>query len=85
MVGWLNYSEDELISQCRRAIDNGYCAVQMKVGAPNLAEDLRRIEVVRNTLGPNVRLMLDANKIHSVDEAVRRADAYVPYDIYWYE
>ncbi len=85
MVGWLNFPEDELIEQCQRAIDAGYRAVKIKVGAPDLADDLRRLEAVRNALGPDIHVMVDANQIHPVDEAIRRGNAYEPYDLYWYE
>ena len=70
---------------CQRAIDAGYGAVKIKVGAPDLADDLRRLETVRNALGPDIHIMVDANQIHPVDEAIRRGNAYEPYDIYWYE
>ncbi len=85
MVGWLNYPVDELVAQCRRTIDNAYRAVKIKVGAPELAEDLRRIEAVRDAVGPDVDVMIDANQILPLSEAIRRGLAYMPYNIYWYE
>ena len=85
MVGWLNYPVDELVVRCQRAIDAGYRAVKVKVGAPDLADDLRRLDAVRDALGPVIHVMVDANQIHPVDEAIRRGNAYEPYDIFWYE
>src|SRR5437588_235762 len=43
MVGWLNYDEDELTSTCERAVEQGFRAVKVKVGAPTLEDDMRRL------------------------------------------
>ena len=85
MVGWLSFPVDDLVDLCKRTIDRGYKAVKIKVGAPTLAEDLRRIEAVRAALGPDNHLMVDANQVFNVYEGIRRGSAYQDFDIYWLE
>src|SRR5438094_1187440 len=46
MVGWLNYSDDEVQAICARSLEQGFRAVKINVGYPTLEEDARRIEVV---------------------------------------
>ncbi|MBM4436198.1 MAG: mandelate racemase/muconate lactonizing enzyme family protein [Actinobacteria bacterium] len=85
MVGWLNLSIPELVDRCKQTCGNGYRAVKIKVGAPELSEDLRRIEAVREAVGPGVHIMVDANQVFSLAEAIRRGQAYAPYDLFWFE
>ena len=85
MVGWLNYTENEVQAVCAQAVSQGFSAVKVKVGFPTLAEDIRRIEVVRRAIGEDVRLMVDANQSLTTAEAVRRGRAYEGLGIYWWE
>jgi L-alanine-DL-glutamate epimerase-like enolase superfamily enzyme len=85
MVGWLNYGLGELRRQCGRALEHGFRGVKMKVGAPTLEEDMQRIAAVRSEIGPDIPLMVDANQVFSVAEALRRGTAYAEYRIAWFE
>jgi L-alanine-DL-glutamate epimerase-like enolase superfamily enzyme len=85
MVGWLNYSDEEVQKICAGAIEQGFRAVKIKVGYPTLKEDLRRIRVVREAVGPETRLMVDANQSLTTAEAVIRGRAYQDHEIYWWE
>lgn len=85
MVGWLNYKDDEVQKICADAVKQGFRAVKMKVGYPTLKEDLHRIQVVREAIGPDIRLMVDANQSLTTAEAVIRGRAYQDQDIYWWE
>jgi L-alanine-DL-glutamate epimerase-like enolase superfamily enzyme len=85
MVAWLNFSEDELKGICERAMAQGFRAVKMKVGCPTLEDDVRRIEAVRSVVGRDVKVMVDANQVHTVAEALRRGKAYEELGCYWYE
>ncbi len=85
MVGWLNYDLPELQRVCERAITLGFGGVKMKVGAPTLAEDVRRIEAVRAVVGPDARIMVDANQVFSRHEALRRGRVYEELGCYWFE
>lgn len=85
MVGWLNYDLDELKSICVRAVEQGFRGVKMKVGCPTLEEDVARIEAVRSAVGPGIKLMVDANQVFSVAEALRRGRVYQELGCYWFE
>jgi L-alanine-DL-glutamate epimerase-like enolase superfamily enzyme len=85
MVGWYFGTPEEYADSCREAVDEGFRAIKIKVGAGLLSDDLRRLETARKTVGPDVRLMADANQALSVQEAIRRGRAYEDYDLFWFE
>ncbi len=85
MVGWLNYSDDEVQAICARAVSQGFRAVKIKVGYPTLAEDVRRINVVRDAIGQDVVLMVDANQSLTTAEATVRGRAFEDMACYWWE
>lgn len=85
MVGWLNYSDDEVQRICAQAAEQGFRAVKVKVGYPTLEEDLHRVEVVRRAVGDGVRLMVDANQSLATAEALRRGRAFEGAGVYWWE
>jgi L-alanine-DL-glutamate epimerase-like enolase superfamily enzyme len=85
MVGWMNHSDAEVAAVCARAVEQGFRAVKLKVGFPSLAEDVHRIDVVRDAVGPNVALMVDANQVLTTAEAVRRGRAFERLGITWWE
>lgn len=58
----LHYSLDELVAQVRRWVDAGFDAVKIKVGKPDVREDADRLAAVREVLGPDRALMIDANQ-----------------------
>ncbi|MGB5871720.1 MAG: L-fuconate dehydratase [Albidovulum sp.] len=68
-AGWLGYSDDKLRRLCREAADAGFRHIKMKVGR-DLEDDKRRLRIARETLGDNVHLMIDANQVWEVDEAI---------------
>jgi L-alanine-DL-glutamate epimerase-like enolase superfamily enzyme len=85
MVGWLNYEDEEVQRICAQAVAQGFHAVKIKVGYPTLAEDIHRIEVVRQAVGDDVRLMVDANQSLTTYEAIRRGRAFQDLGCYWWE
>ena len=85
MVGWLNYDSDEVRRICATAVEQGFGAVKIKVGYPTLREDVRRVEVVREAIGDDVELMVDANQSLTAKEAVRRGRAFEDLGCLWWE
>lgn len=85
MVGWLNYDLDTLKRMCTTAMEQGFQGVKIKVGAPTLDEDIARIEATRATIGREKHLMVDANQVFSVSEALRRGKVYEELGCYWFE
>ena len=70
-VGWLGYTDDKLRALCKEAIAAGFRHVKIKVGA-NRAADRRRLSIVREVVGPDVRVMIDANQVWETGEAIER-------------
>jgi L-alanine-DL-glutamate epimerase-like enolase superfamily enzyme len=80
-----HYTLDQLVQQVDRWIAAGHDAVKIKVGKPDLSEDLARVDAVRSTLGPERALMIDANQRWTLDEAIHAAQELERFDIEWLE
>ena len=76
---------DELVAQVERFVAAGYQAVKVKVGRPDLAEDVERVAAVRSALGPGRRLMIDANQRWDLPAALRAVEALHRFDLHWLE
>ncbi|HIZ36838.1 MAG TPA: mandelate racemase/muconate lactonizing enzyme family protein [Candidatus Ruania gallistercoris] len=83
--GWLHLSEAELVEGMRALADSGWTAAKMKVGRESLPEDVRRVARVREAVGEDFTLFVDANQGFTRSEAQRRARAIEPFDIAWLE
>ena len=83
-AGWLGYDDDKIRAQCRLALADGWTALKMKVGR-DLADDRRRAALIRSEIGPDRRLMLDANQVWDVDEAISNVRALAEVDPWWIE
>lgn len=84
--GWLNWPMDVVVSDCKRLIEEeGYRAVKLKVGGVSPREDLCRIEAVRRALGPEIRIMTDANGRWNLPQAIQTAGRFGDFDITWIE
>ena len=68
-AGWLGYDDDKLRRLCREAVDAGFRHIKMKVGCDK-ADDIRRLTIARETVGPDINLMVDANQVWEVNEAI---------------
>ncbi len=82
--GWFGYTDDHMRQLCRDALAEGWTHVKLKVGGTP-ENDLRRAAIMREELGPDVRIMMDANQRWDVDEAIRRTRALSVYDPWWME
>ena len=83
-VGWLGYSDDKIRRLCREALADGWTRFKMKVGA-DVDDDLRRIRIVREEIGPELMLAIDANQRWDVGEAIDWVQRLAPFDPYWIE
>lgn len=81
----LGFSQEKLLRSIRSYLDRGFNAVKIKVGQPNLAEDIERVAAVRKLIGPDVGFMVDANYSMNVEEAIAAANAFKPFDLIWFE
>ena len=83
-VGWLGYDDDKLRRLCREALANGWNHIKVKVGA-NIDEDLRRCRIIREEIGWERKLMLDANQVWEVDEAIENMKRLAEVKPWWIE
>ncbi|WP_433228034.1 enolase C-terminal domain-like protein [Micromonospora sp. CA-248260] len=83
-VGWLGYPDEKVRALTREAYAQGWRAMKMKVGGPP-ADDLRRARIIRAEIGPDALLMMDANQVWDVDEAITNMTALAEVDPYWIE
>ncbi|MCF1744977.1 L-fuconate dehydratase [Paradevosia shaoguanensis] len=82
-AGWLGYSNEKLTRLATEAVEAGFKHIKMKVGR-DLDDDIRRLEIVRSIMGPDRYLMIDANQVWEVDQAidwVRELKRFNPYFI----
>jgi L-fuconate dehydratase len=82
--GWLGYDDAKLVRLCREAVADGFTQIKLKVGA-NLDDDIRRMQLAREAVGPEIRIAVDANQRWDVPEAITWIEALTPYDVYWVE
>lgn len=68
-AGWLGYPDDKLRRLCQEAVDAGFDYLKLKVGR-DLEDDIRRVRIAREVIGPDRKLMIDANQVWETDEAI---------------
>jgi L-fuconate dehydratase len=83
-AGWLGYDDDKLRELMRAAIGAGWTHFKMKVGR-DLTDDLRRARIIREEIGPDRQLMMDANQIWDVDEAILNMEQLAEFRPLWIE
>lgn len=82
--GWIGHPDEKVVLLAKQALDAGFDMIKLKVGL-NLEDDLRRLELVRDNIGYQVRVAVDANQRWDVDSAVAWTKAMAPYQPYWVE
>lgn len=82
--GWLHIDTPALIDDALRAKEAGFGGCKVKVGR-RPQEDVARLAAVREAVGPDFEIMVDANQAFQVDEAIRRARLYEAADVAWFE
>lgn len=81
----LGFDLKKLLHSIGTYLDRGFNGVKIKVGQPDLADDVARVAAVRELVGPDIKFMVDANYSMSVDEAIKAARAFLEYDLLWFE
>jgi len=82
--GWLGYSDERIRSACEASLAEGWNDFKLKVGV-DAADDERRCALVREIIGPDRSLMVDANQRWDVEEAIDRVNALSAHDLRWIE
>ena len=83
--GWLDWDISQLKDSAREFVNRGFKAIKIKVGKDNPTEDIERVKAVREAVGKDVRLMVDANQKWSCKEAIHMGKALEQFDIFWLE
>ncbi len=83
-AGWLGYDDDKIRRLCRRSLEEGWTRFKMKVGQ-DVEDDLRRGRIVREEIGSTGALMLDANQVWDVGEAIEYMKPLAELDPVWIE
>jgi L-fuconate dehydratase len=83
-AGWIGYSDELIRERCRRAVEEGWRYVKLKVGR-DIGEDARRCRIAREIIGPNRKLMVDANQSWNVAEAIENIKVLAQFDPWWIE
>ncbi|MEQ7874486.1 L-fuconate dehydratase [Sphingomonas sp. ASV193] len=73
-AGWLGYSDDKLRRLAHEAVGQGFNFLKLKVGQ-SLDDDIRRVTIAREVIGPDRTLMIDANQVWDVDQAIEWVNA----------
>ena len=80
--GWLGYSDDKIRRLCREALAAGWSYFKIKVGR-NLSDDMRRAALIRSEIGPDRKLMMDANQVWDVGEAIANMAQLAAFNPWW--
>lgn len=83
--GWLHLTTDELVSDAVAAKAQGFSGSKVKIGKSRLAEDRDRLMAVRDSVGDDYEIMVDANQGFSLSEAIRRSKMLACVNIAWFE
>ena len=81
----LQFPLEKLLKNVQGYLDLGFNAVKIKIGRPKLQEDLERVKAVRELLGNDRPFMVDANYSMNVEQAIKAAQAFEPYNLKWFE
>ena len=83
--GWLHLSVDDLVADAVQAKSQGFAGSKIKIGKKHLSEDRARLAAVREAVGENYEIMVDANQGFSLSEAIRRSKMLEALNIGWFE
>lgn len=81
----LHYTLDELVEQAERWVKAGHRAVKIKVGKPDVREDVERVAAVRSVIGKDRRLMIDANQRWDLPATLKALEVLAPFGLEWLE
>jgi L-fuconate dehydratase len=83
-AGWLGYSDDKIRELCREGMAHGWSHFKIKVGR-DLGDDVRRAAIIREEIGPDRKLMMDANQVWDVGDAIANMRELARFDPWWIE
>ena len=84
-IGWLSIPTPQLLGGARRAVDEGFTGIKIKVGSDTIERDLQRLRAVRKTIGSDITLAIDGNGKWDLPTCLRFVRAAEDCDVYWFE
>ena len=84
-IGWFNYSDEQVAANVAKSATEGFTAMKLKVGSPDLERDIRRARIVRQAAGDGVRLMVDANQQWTIAQSIAFSEATRDLNLFWLE
>ncbi len=84
-IGWFNYSDEQVRTNVKKAVDAGFTAMKLKVGSAETGRDIRRAYMVREAAGDAAQVMLDANQSWSLPRAIRASLELAGMNPFWIE
>jgi len=82
---WLSSNPDELRKEARKFLADGFKAMKLRLGSKRWQDDVLRVEAVRDEIGPNIALMVDANQGLSAVDALKLGRSLEAFDLTWFE
>jgi L-alanine-DL-glutamate epimerase-like enolase superfamily enzyme len=82
---WLNAPLSDIAAEAAAFIEQGFTAVKLRIGSDHVTADVERVRVVRSAIGPDARLLVDANQRFTPKDAIRLGRKLDPFDITWLE
>ena len=86
--GWTNFNEQELVAEMVDYVEQGIPRVKMKVGkdfGQSEREDVARLKAVRDAVGDDVEIYIDANNGYNAKQAIYMAREFEEFNVGWYE
>ena len=82
--GWIGYSDETIRTRCREALNDGFTHFKMKIGQ-SIEDDVRRARIIRQEIGANGVLMVDANQRFDVQQAIEWIKPLAQFNLWWFE
>jgi len=82
---WLSSSVEDLVAEAGRFVDQGFRAMKIRLGSSRAANDVARVQAVREAIGPDIELLSDANQKFTPKEAIRLGRRLEPFNLVWFE
>lgn len=82
---WLSQTAEDCAREAADFVDRGFRAVKLRIGSPKIADDVLRARLVRDAIGPEIGLLVDANQSLTAKHAIRLGRAIEEFDLTWFE
>ena len=82
--GWLGYSDEKMLALTKKAMDDGFRLIKYKCGG-SVADDKRRLTLIRKMVGPDFKISIDANQVWDVNQAIHWLSELKEFDLHWIE